>query len=102
MLFHPPEVILPTPRTKEKMQKMNCGSMGSSPVRQLVAGWRAKCHARAMMLIMRDHRAVMLGARRPKTITKTMMTAFVVPNPQRKKQDRAEPIQQVRSTCRRG
>jgi hypothetical protein len=50
------------------------------------------------MLIMRDHSAVMLGASKPNTSTNTMMTAFVVPKPQRKKQDSAEPMQHVRST----
>jgi hypothetical protein len=51
-----------------------------------------------MMLIMPDHSAVMLGASRPKNSTKTIMTALVVPKPQRKKQDNADPTQQVRST----
>jgi len=51
-----------------------------------------------MILIIRDHRAVMLGANSPKTRTKSKMTGLVVPNPQRKKQDRAEPRQQPTKT----
>jgi len=55
-------------------------------------------HSRAMILIILDHNAVMLGARRPKMSTKRTMTALVVPKPQRKKHESADPRQQPRRT----
>lgn len=96
-----PDEMLPMPRTKAKMQKMICGSAGSSPGLS-IRDTLAQRDSRAMTEIILDHSAVKLRPSNPKVITKRMSSASVVPKPHKNKQDRAEPTQDTPSTYTSG
>lgn len=90
-----PDVTLPTPLTKVKIDQTKVGVVGSSPI---VSNHIAPTDAREMMDIIRDQSPVKLNPSIPNVKAKTTSTAELVPNPQRSKQDNPEPRQDTMMT----